>query len=343
MEYMAAILAKINIVKPFQKWLSHWLEMREVREREKKAAEGKMAAMAIKKKAYVSIAGMDDAMAGRMAFIEQLPANLLMEVFIDGANAQIRNFEAVFQKGQEQSNHGEEFGEKLGDRFSDEDSVAMRVVNASRYATTEELRTLLGKILAADVDGRGVIHPSTIETANRMARDELLSFLKLRAVAWEDANHAGGVVFLVVPGDITNGEKTIEVDERDRLQFKAFGRVSYSEFSRLEELGLVRHTGEILGKPLQKGAVEYDEEGEVVNCTTLAARNGNRAVIIGVVKSDRLPTGRISLTTEGEEILRLYMDESYETDEHYFTQVCEYWKRHGFLIHTIGGTNGNPK
>ena len=99
---------------------------------------------------------------------------------------------------------------------------------------------------------------------------------------------------------------------------------------RLVELGLIRESvGE--SKPLHLGRVDYNHKGEVVRCQTYAARNGDQCLILGVVKEWELPLGRVSLTTDGESILQLYMDEPFDGTTAYFTLMRDYWQKKGFL------------
>ena len=294
------------VVKPF----SVASDLLSARAKPGLAAAGDDSALKRRIKSLVETGGLDYKTARRLA---------VQESFRDTMQEGV---DRVLDAAKKESISPDDFEESLHARLDKGDSVSMRVLDASRYTTAEELRSLLGKILAKDVDKPGLIHPTTARIASELHPDELRSFIKLRLIAWTDANDPDLLPFLATP-----------VDDPTLMEFSSYAGLTYDECLRLEGLGLIHRPVNIARNVIvSDGDVEYGEYGEVLRCRTMRPKNGHRTVALGTTESRPWLLGSGHLTTEGAEILSLYMDEPYTPIIGYFKKMCERWRDEGFLI-----------
>lgn len=276
-------------------------------------ATGDRVALGIRKKTLVEDVGLPDEQARLIAALPDMHPSVADMV---ASNPRIReslskSFEQVLHVADAESNSEEDFVEKLTERIDEDDSVALHVLSAAPSATSEELRELLGKILAKDVDKRGSIEPSTVDVAQKLSSDNLRAFRELRRVAWVNTgafDDSRSFVALVLP-------ETLDPDDAVGL----YAGLPSGSLRRFEELGLIHIANVIVrGNPETKGSQWY------------SIRNGDRILELEVVKEWIVPLGRVALTTEGQEILRLYMDEPFEASPAYFSLMLKYWQEKGF-------------
>ena len=294
------------VVKPF----SVASDLLSARAKPGLAAAGDDSALKRRIKSLVETGGLDYKTARRLAVQESF-----RDTMHDGVDR-------VLDAAKKESISPDDFEESLHARLDKGDSVSMRVLDASRYTTAEELRSLLGKILAKDVDKPGLIHPSTARIASELHPDELRSLIQLRVIAWTDANTPDSLPLLATP-----------VDDPTLMEVSRYAGLTNNEILRLEELGLIFRPIDISRDVrVNNGDVEYDENGKLLRCKTMRPRNGHRTVVLGTTDTRPWPLGSCHLTTEGEEILGLYMDEPYTPISGYFKEMCESWKDAGFLI-----------
>ncbi len=281
------------------------------------AAAGDDSALKRRIKSLMETGGLDYKTARRLAVQESFRDTLQESV------------DRVLDAAEEESISPDDFAERLSDGFQEKDSVSMHVLDVSRCSTADELRSLLGKILAKDVDKRGLIHPSTLESVRKLDADALRSLIQLRMIAWIDTDAPYSVRFLATP------VKDAYIDVSPYSWLTNYAGLTDIECLRLENLGLIYfqpRLGHIM--EVSDGDVEYDESGELLRCKTARLRNGQRTLVLETTETRPLHMGNRHLTTEGAEILGLYMDEPYTPRSGYFEAMCEFWKEEGFMILT---------
>ena len=214
--------------------------------------------------------------------------------------------------------HGSEtFEEDFTGRAADDPSIIGPALQASRFITSDELRELLGRILASDVGSPGAVSRRTVNIAENLGPKELAEFLKLRAAAWRvvdsDAEYKlvlGTAMSILEPGFISFGSSDIGV--------------TYSSLRDLVENGLVSYnpSGERL-------LLRDDEKG-------IRMEYLDQAIFLVPSKRDpELRTGQIDLTKPGVEILSLFMDDTYASPTGYFEEACRFWGSDGWDVKAL--------
>ena len=194
------------------------------------------------------------------------------------------NIAAVLERAQQLS-PSEDFERRFMLRAEQDPSLIGLALEASRFTTSEELRDLLGRILAEDVSEPGSVSSRAVSVAKDLSANDLREFLKLRTVAWRGADPDDDSCFLVLG-------KTPHLYS---LEFLSFGSVelgvNYHTFGDLQSLGLLqeRPFGILLTLHL---------EGE-----TTRFSNGRRVLSLRpTVPAPAIGLGMYDLTTAGREI-----------------------------------------
>ena len=143
------------------------------------------------------------------------------------------NVAAVLEKAQQLSPSGD-FEYQFMQRAEQDPSVIGAALEASRFITTEELRELLGRILAEEVNEAGSVSSRAVSVAKDLSPDDLREFLKLRAVAWRGVDPGDNSCFLVL------GKRSGLYAE----EFLSIGSgevgVNYHAFGEFQSLGLLQ-------------------------------------------------------------------------------------------------------
>ena len=280
------------------------------------AAAGDDSALKRRIKSLMETGGLDYKTARRLA---------VQESFRDTMQEGV---DRVLDAAEKESISPDDFAERMSGGLQERGSVSMHALDASRYTTADELRSLLGKILAKDVDKRGSIHPSTVECVKKLDADALRSLIRLRVIAWTYADAPDKLPFLATP---VNAPVNIDLSQHSRLI--RYAGLTHDEYLRLENLGIIYPKLNLVHNiEVSDGDVEYDEDGKLLRPKTIRLRNGQRTVVFGTTETRPLHLGSRHLTTEGAEILGLYLDEPYAPKIGYFEDMCEFWKSGGFLI-----------
>ena len=227
------------------------------------------------------------------------------------------NVAAVLEKAQQLS-PAKDFEHHFMLRTERDPSVIGAALEASRFITTEELRDLLGRILAEEVSEPGSVSSRAVSVAKDLSPNDLGEFLKLRAVAWRGADPGDDSCFLVL-GKTPNLYSS---------EFLSFGSgevgVNYHTFGEFQSLGLLqeRPHGILLTLHL---------DGETVRFS-----HGNRILSLRPTNSDpAIGLGMYDLTNAGKEILRLYLDEEFPYLDGYFDEVSNFWRGMGFEVEEV--------
>ena len=227
------------------------------------------------------------------------------------------NVAAVLEKAQELS-PSRDFERQFMLRTERDPSVIGAALEASRFTTTEELRDLLGRILAEEVSEPGSVSGRAVSIAKDLSPKDLREFLKLKAVTWQGTDPGDDSCFLVLG-------KTPNLFSSEFLSFGVIELgLNYHTFGEIQSLGLLqeRPHGILLTLHL---------DGE-----TIRFSNGNRILSLRPTKSDpAIGLGMYDLTNAGKEILRLYLDAEFPRLEGYFDEVSEVWRRMGFEVEEI--------
>ena len=248
---------------------------------------------------------------GRMGWSPEA-ARYLATAFAFGVK---ENVAAVLEKAQELSDTPD-FEREFMRRVSTDASVAGAALEASKFTSSEELRDLLGRILAGDTLQPGSVSRRAVSVAQDLTPHDLHEFLRLRMVVWRIAGVENGTLLLVL-GKRTGlfAEKFLSLDSNE------IG-IDYHTFGDFQQLGLVqeRAYGLAIGSPegdMEEFYLEYG--GKTIRCKPNTT-------------ASLLQMGIHALTKAGDEILSLFMSEEFVTSEDYFEEACEYWRTHGFDI-----------
>ena len=101
------------------------------------------------------------------------------------------NVAAVLEKAQQLS-ESQDFEAQFLSRVNENPSIIGAALEASKFISYEELRDLLGRVLASDTSNPDSVSKRAVSVAQDLTPNDLQEFLKLRAVAWRgtDASHS---------------------------------------------------------------------------------------------------------------------------------------------------------
>ena len=224
------------------------------------------------------------------------------------------NIATVLEKAQQLSDT-ERFEEQLFKRLEEDPSIIGAALEASKFISAEELRDLLGRILAGDVGNPGSVSRRAVSVSQDLPPMILEEFLKLRSVTWVSGEGSDRNCMLVMG-------KRLGLYDREFLSFGP------------DEIGVNYHT---LGEFLQLGLVQERPYGfslgQISNEEDLYLVNSKRTVSIRWIdEGSRLSIGMYALTNAGAEILRLFLDDECPELEGYFEEVFKYWLEDGFAV-----------
>ena len=199
------------------------------------------------------------------------------------------NIAAVLERAQE-LHQTEKFEDDFLHRVREDPSVLGATLEASKFISSDELRDLLGRILAGDLYNPGSVSRRAVSIAQDLTAEQLEEFLLLRAVAWyrmeEETGAKAGPILVM-------GERTGMYSER----FLSFGSdeigISYYTFGEFQQLGLLQERPYGIGLNLPKERIKLVHR--------------NRSVTIRETGAGAsLQLGMYSLTRAGAEIADLF-------------------------------------
>ena len=225
------------------------------------------------------------------------------------------NVAAVLEKAQE-LHQSEEFEYEFLQRVREDPSILGATLEASKFISSDELRNLLGRILAGDLHKPGSVSRRAVSIAQDLTPEQLEEFLLLRAVAWyrvDEETDARDGPFLVMGTRVGMYDEGFLSFDSDEIG------ISYYAFGELQQLGLLQE------RPYGARLSLTKEE------TTLV--HGNRSVTIRHIESGTsLQLGMYILTRPGVEIADLFMNNDYPALDGYFEEVCQYWRNKGVEV-----------
>ena len=224
------------------------------------------------------------------------------------------NAASVLEKAQEFS-RADDFGRQFLRRAQEDASIIGAVLEASRFTSSDDLRDLLGRILAGDIGGPGSISRRTVSVAEDLSPLDLQEFLKLRSATWVGAELDNRSTVLVM-GERTGlyGTRFLSFDsEKIGIDFHAFG-----EF---QSLGLLQERAHGIGLRWQD-----------VTQKTVLLYGGRRISLTPTNVDSSLQLGIHIFTKAGMEIIELFIDDEFVELEGYFEEVCQYWQQNGFDV-----------
>ena len=224
------------------------------------------------------------------------------------------NAASVLEKAQEFS-RADDFGRQFLRRAQEDASIIGAVLEASRFTSSDDLRDLLGRILAGDIGGPGSISRRTVSVAEDLSPLDLQEFLKLRSATWVGAELDNRSTVLVM-GERTGlyGTRFLSFDsEKIGIDFHAFG-----EF---QSLGLLQERAHGIGLRWQD-----------VTQKTVLLYGGRRISLTPTNVDSSLQLGIHIFTKAGMEIMELFIDDEFVELEGYFEEVCQYWQQNGFDV-----------
>ena len=223
----------------------------------------------------------------------------------------------MLEKAQELSG-AETFEERFVTRSKEDPSIIGPALEASKFLNSEELRDLLGRILAGDVAKPGSVSRRTVSVAQDLSFEDLQEFLKLRLAAWSILHPDFGTCFLIL------GKRQGVYG----TEFISFGSdeigVNYHSFGEFQQLGLLQERPDGSGIRVPN------------NVDGVHLRNGRRTILLkGAGEVDGIGVGRYLLTNAGAEILNLFIDDEFKTVEGYFEEVCNYFRTMGLGVEEV--------
>ena len=140
---------------------------------------------------------------------------------------------AVLEKAQELS-ESENFEEELAKRMLSDQSVIGTILEVAKFTSEDDLRYLLSRVLAEEVDNPGAISKRTVSVAKDLSPGDLREFLKLRAATWI-VEHPYSETCLLILGLEENigGSQFLSFDS-DKIG------ISYHAFGEFQQLGLLQ-------------------------------------------------------------------------------------------------------
>ena len=224
------------------------------------------------------------------------------------------NVAAVLEKAQDLSD-SQDFESQFLTRISENPSIIGAALEASKFTSSEELRDLLGRILASDAGNPDSVSRRAVSVAQDLTPKDLQEFLKLRAVTWRGAKLSTTGCMLVMGERMgLYGEKFLSFDS-NRVG------VEYHTFAEFQQLGLLQE---------HPYGISLRFEGEIVERRLI---NGERAISLRPTSAhSELQLGNYALTKAGSEILSLFFGEKFRALDGYFDEVCEHWQEHGFEV-----------
>ena len=204
-----------------------------------------------------------------------------------------------------------DFAQRFVDRAGDDLSVLGPALEASKFVTASELRDMLGRIVANDIDHPGSVSTRSVSIAKDLTAHDLREFLKLRRAAW---SHDNGITVVLGPRIGLYSAEFISFDS------SKLG-VDYYAFGEFQQLGLLQERP--FGLFLKFLAPRED----------MRLRYGMRTVDLRPASEDEaLALGMYTLSRAGEEIMSLFMGEQFDPEDGYFEEVCGYWRANGFEV-----------
>ena len=186
-----------------------------------------------------------------------------------------------------------------------------QLVSQTRFATQDETRDLLARILRGEMDKRGQTPRSVVALIERMGKDDLELLLRLRRVMWYD------VMSYIPLNSPTKRMKICCMHESADYP----GVLNYRDLARLSELGLTKFGALPFYDKYSPGASRFVEFGN------------EKLAIINTREADaQLETGHWDLTEDGRYLLGLYEKNEVEMLEDEVATNKAAWKKQGFNV-----------
>ncbi len=179
-------------------------------------------------------------------------------------------------------------------------------IYATRTASNETIRDLLARIIRGELEAPDTIPRSVMELVNKIGKNDLECFLKLRQVLWKECNW-----------DLTNPKSVIYCIQNSHSYP---GLLDHGELSRLEDLGLIKFS-----------PVPFESRfpGQIAEKCLMF---GEKRIMVTNSKPDAiLHLGHYALSSDGRYVIDLY-DEPCEMLYGHFEAVCTEWKNQGFRV-----------
>lgn len=229
------------------------------------------------------------------------------------------NAEAVLLKAQEMS-ESEQFGEEFAKRVQRDPSIIGATLESAKFTTDDELRGLLGRILAGDIDKPGSVSRRAVSVATDLTIRDLQEFLKLRPVTWRSVHpDTDGCLLVLGPREQQYGSVFLSFDS------EIIG-VDFHTFGEFQQLGLLQERYE--GNAITMKTPESDESE-----SSIQLRNGNRTIgLVPITEEPTVQLGVFAFTKAGSEIISLFLNEEFSEIDGYFEEVCASWCNNGVGI-----------
>lgn len=251
-----------------------------------------------------------------------LAARYLATAFSFGVR---ENAAAVLEKAQELS-ESENFEESFTTRVQQDQSIVGSTLEAAKFTANDEIRNLLGRILAGDLDRPGSVSRRTVSVAGDLSPQDLSEFLKLRSVTWTFDHPDADACLLVLGPRVQQYGSTFIAFDSDTIG------INFHTFGEFQQLGLLQERYE--GNAITTRASDAE--------SPIRLLNGSRNISLRPTTNEpKLQLGVYAFTKAGSEIIRLFLNEQYPEIEGYFEEVCASWCNSGVEITEVIDTMSN--
>ena len=179
-------------------------------------------------------------------------------------------------------------------------------IYATRTASNETLRDLLTRIIRGELESPDKTPRSVVEQVNKLGKNDLETFLRLRGVLWKECN------------ELWLNPRSVIYCMQDARSYP--GLLTNNELDRLVDVGLVKF-----------GPVPFQSSFPGPIAAKRLTFGAKRIMVISSKPDATLYLGHYALSSDGQYIIDLY-DEPCEILYDHFEAVCTGWSNQGFKI-----------
>ena len=179
-------------------------------------------------------------------------------------------------------------------------------IYATRTASNETLRDLLTRIIRGELESPDKTPRSVVEQVNKLGKNDLETFWRLRGVLWKECN------------ELWLNTRSVIYCMQDTRSYP--GLLANNELDRLVDVGLVKF-----------GPVPFQSSFPGPIAAKRLTFGAKRIMVISSKPDATLYLGHYALSSDGQYIIDLY-DEPCEMLNDHFEAVCTEWSNQGFKI-----------
>lgn len=195
--------------------------------------------------------------------------------------------------------------DKMPGALEDSESL-LPAIYATKTASNETLRDLLTRIIRGELESPDKTPRSAVEIVNKIGKDDLECFLKLRQVLWKECDSFW-----------TNPRSVIYCMQDPR---RYPGLLDNGELSRLVDLGLIRF-----------GPIPFESSFPGPKAAKWLVFGDKKIMVTNSKPDATLHLGHFALPSDSSYIIDLYNEPCEMLCDH-FEAACTEWSNQGFII-----------